>query len=258
MRYLLCPLLSVLLFFTGIEAASCAPLQLCFEDVPQKPWTMPDGTGLNIVLLKRVEKMLGERFVYNSEPWKRCIEETRTGVMDGYFASSNTEERRGFSIFPTLPNGAPDKSAALNEDRFDVYVRKDGSGSWDGKKLDSPRFPVLVQRGYYVATLIRDQGNQVKESIKSAEEGLDALAAGRADVAVLQGAEARYLATHDPRFTSAVYSSSAPYWMAPMYLAIGRNTYNDNPKRIEAIWNAIRLVRESADYRALLEAAGTH
>jgi len=258
MRSLARILLPIFLFLTGMDDVCCAPLQLCYEDVAQKPWTMPDGSGLNIVLLKRVEKLLGESFVFTAKPWKRCIEETRIGVMDGYFAATNTDERHQFSAFPTLPNGMPDKSAMLNETAAIVYLKKDGKGVWDGKKLESPALPILVQRGYYVATMLRRQGLQVEESIKSSEDGLRALLQNRADVAVLQGEEARYLVGHDSKFKDAVIASSIPYTTTSQYLAISRKVYDDNPKRIEAIWNAIRTVRESAEYRALLDAKVMH
>jgi polar amino acid transport system substrate-binding protein len=39
-----------------LAQAAGAPLKFCYEDIPQAPWTMPDGTGLNIELLKRAAK----------------------------------------------------------------------------------------------------------------------------------------------------------------------------------------------------------
>jgi polar amino acid transport system substrate-binding protein len=233
-----------------------APLKFCYEDVPQKPWTMPDGTGLNITLLKRVEKLLGESFSYTTKPWSRCQEETRVGALDGYFAASITDVRRQYSVFPSLPDGSPDNSAVMYEDRFDVYLRKGGEGLWDGKQLRSPRHPIVAQRGYFVATVLRAHGLVVEESIKSAEDGLRLLSQNMADVVVLQGNEARDLATNDPRFKDSVVTTSTPYLVLPLYLAINRGTYLQNPKRIEAIWAAIGKVRNSPDYHTLLDAAG--
>jgi polar amino acid transport system substrate-binding protein len=240
------------------RAVSAAPLNFCYEDVAQKPWTMPDNSGLNITLLKQVEKLIGEQFTFSAKPWKRCQEETRQGVVDGFFASAINSERLQYSVFPTRPDGSPDKAAALYEDRFGVYLRKNGKGTWDGKKLDSPQFPVLVQRGYHVANLLRDQGFSVNETIKSADDGLRFLVNNLADVAILQGEQARSLALHDPRFVDAVIASPIPYQVLPLYLAVGRKRYDENPKRIEAIWAAIRQVRESPEYRAQLNAAASH
>jgi len=246
--------LGLTLMLTG-RAVSAAPLNFCYEDVAQKPWTMPDNSGLNITLLKQVEKLLGEQFSFSAKPWKRCQEETRQGVVDGFFAAAINNERLQYSVFPTHSDGSPDKTAALYEDRFGVYLRKGGNGAWDGKKIDSPQFPILVQRGYHVANLLRDQGLSVNETIKSADDGLRFLVSNLADVAILQGEQARILALHDPRFVDMVITSPIPYQVLPLYLAVGRKRYDENPKRIEAIWAAIRQVRESPEYKAQLNAA---
>jgi len=239
-----------------LGSCCAAPLNLCFEDVPQKPWTTPDQSGLNLTLLRQVEKLLGEHFVFSPKPWKRCQEETRTGVVDGFFASANSDERRLYSAFPVLPDGSPDKSTALYEDRFDLYFRNDSKGDWDGKKLTSTERPILAQRGYQVASILREQGYRVDESVKSGVDGLRYLEQDRADVAVLQGGEARELASSDPRYADIIHRAPIPYVVMPLYLAINQKIYDANPKRIIAIWNAIRQVRESAEYRAQAEAAG--
>ena len=38
------------------------------------------GGGLHFELLRRVEKQLGEQFTYGPKPWRRCLEELRTGL----------------------------------------------------------------------------------------------------------------------------------------------------------------------------------
>ncbi len=55
-------------------------LKFCFEDEVQFPWTKPDGSGLTIELLKRVEERLGERFEFIAKPWKRCQGEVSNGA----------------------------------------------------------------------------------------------------------------------------------------------------------------------------------
>ena len=236
--------------------ATVAPLTFCFEDVAQRPWSQPDGSGLNIKLLKRVEKLLGERFIYISKPWKRCQEEVRMGIVDGFFGAADSAERRLYSVFPTRPDGSVDAEAALYEDRFNVYLRSLGRGVWDGKKLSSPQRPVVAQRGYLVAALLREQGVAINDTIKTADEGLTLLANGHADVAVLQGMEAEDLASLHSKFKAVVVQSPMPYAVLPLHLAINKNTYARDTKRIAAIWAAIRSERKSSDYRKLLDAAG--
>lgn len=243
-----------LCLFSGM--ADAAPLIFCFEDVPQRPWTMPDGSGLNFELLNRVEKLLGENFEYVSMPWKRCQEEVRSGELDGIIGAAHSAERRTYAVFPTLPGGSLDTSETIYEDQFNVYLRVGGNGAWDGKDLSSPNRPVAVQSGYIVvAAMLREHGIKINDSIKSAEDGLRFLADGMVDVAVLQRIEAEYLLKQDPRFKGSIVSSPAPYVILPLYLPVNRTTYARDPKRIEAIWSAIRTVRTSPEYRKQLDSA---
>ncbi|WP_188566265.1 substrate-binding periplasmic protein [Undibacterium terreum] len=243
-----------LISLCGLAAAE--PLNFCFEDVNQVPWTTPDGAGLHIELLKQVQKRLGESFVFHSKPWKRCQEEVRNGSVDGFFGASYSNARSEFSVFPLLQDGSADVSRALCEERQFVYLRKGSKASWDGKKLTNPRGTILVQRGYNTANILRERGFRVDESVKSAEDGLLSLALNKADVAVLRGLQAEKLVASDPRFQSALTKAEIPFDEIPLYLAVGKSAYSRNAARIEKIWNEIRSSRHSEQYRKLLEAAG--
>lgn len=238
-------------------SSHAAPLKLCFEDVPQPPWTMPDGTGLNFELLKRVEKQLGERFDYEAKPWKRCIEEMRAGVVDGVIDAADSPERRAFSSPPTLADGKANPAAALCEDKFNVYMRLGSSASWDGKRLRSPNDMVVVPAGYVVGDMLRAQGLQVKEVVKSAFDALRMLANGSHSVAVLQGALASELVKTNPLFRERIVEAATPYEVLPLYLMVSNKTLDREPARIKAIWQSIKVVRASDEYRKL-DPSNTH
>jgi polar amino acid transport system substrate-binding protein len=231
--------------------AKATPLNLCYEDVSQAPWTMPDGTGLNIELLKRVEKLTGETFVFSPRPWKRCMEEAKTGLVDGLIGAADSPARRQFSLPPLLSNGMANTEKAMYEDTVSVFTRIGGNATWDGQVLVNPRGVAIAQTGYFVVDLLRMRGQSVKDKVKSAEDGLRMLAAGSADVAVLLGAQWTDLVRTDPRFKGKIEVAPQPFVNFSFYLLVSKSTYNANPKRIEAIWNAIRDVRATADYRAL-------
>lgn len=247
-------LVFLLYLLSGLAVA--APLKFCFEDVPQRPWTMPAGTGLNFELLNRVEKLLSENFVYISMPWKRCQEEVRRGELDGLIGVADSAERRLYAVFPSLPDGGLDTTATLYDDRFNVYLRIGGDATWDGKELINSRRPVVVQSGYLVVeSMLRERGIKINDTIKSAEDGLRFLAEGIADAAVLQSIEAERLLKEDPRFKGTVISAPTPFAVLPLYLSFGKTRYAQDPKRIDAIWSAIKTVRNSAEYRKLFDAA---
>ncbi|MRV75773.1 hypothetical protein GJ700_29060 [Duganella sp. FT92W] len=249
MRYTSCALV---LFTAGLmTGVSAAPLNLCYEDIPQAPWTMPDGTGLNIELLKRVERLTGEHFNYISRPWKRCEEETRSGVMDGMIGPSDNPRRRAFSVPPQKPDGSQDPERAMYHDHVDLFLRTGSGASWDGKHLVNPRGVVVAQRSYYTVDMLQALGQKVIDTPKSAEEGLRLMAVGAADVAVLMGRSAEESLRDDPRFHGKIVVARQPFATFDFHLLIGRKAFDREPARFEAIWNAIATVRATAEYRRL-------
>ena len=247
--------LALLLLICLPAWAGPAPLTLCYEDVAQRPWSMPGAVGLNFELLRRVEKQLGEHFIYAAKPWRRCLEEIRLGTIDGVIGAADGSERRSYAVYPTLPDGRSDPASALFEDSVNVFLRSGGSASWDGAKLNAPNSEVAIQSGYLVATQLRQQGLHPREMVKSAEDGLRLLTAGLFDAAVLQGLEAERLARDDPRFQGKITMATPPYAERAFYLMFSRKIYNRDPHRIDSIWRAIGTVRQSADYKQLLAEA---
>jgi polar amino acid transport system substrate-binding protein len=212
---------------------------------------MPDGSGLNFELLRRVEKLSGERFAFFARPWKRCMEETKAGLMDGMIGAAPSPARRAFSVPPLRADGAPDPARALYQDRVHVFLRAGSGASWDGVGMVNPTNVVVAQRGYYVADLLRDKGYRVLDSPKSAEDGLRALAAGSADVAVLQGRDAHALVRDDARFKGRVTVAPQPFVVFDFHLMFGKKSYAAHRRRIEAVWDAIPQVRADPAYQKL-------
>lgn len=244
------------LLLAGSATAAGAPLTLCYEDVPQRPWSAPDGTGLNFELLRRAAKLAGEQFVYAAKPWRRCIEELRLGTVDGVVAAADSRERRAFAIYPLLPDGSADPARALFTDTVNVFLRVGGQASWDGRTLVAPNMEVAVQSGYLVGNVLRERGYRPREMGKSAEDGLRLLLSGMFDVAILQGVEAVNLVHNDARFQNQVVQAAQPYRVIALHLPFNRELYFRNPRRVEAIWRAIAAARQSADYRQLAAEAG--
>lgn len=240
--------LCLLLCLSALPARATVPLRLCFEDVAQAPWTMPDGTGLNLELLHRVAQLTGEHFVFQAKPWSRCIEEVRAGATDAVIGTADTPERRQVGKLPTLPDGQGDASAAVNEESYYVFLRPGSNANWDGKAFGHFQGAIVVPRGYYFVGALKAQGYKVDETIKSAEEGLRLVAEGLADIAILYGEEASTLA-RSQRFRGKVAKAAKPYVTLPFFLMFSHQAYDQNPKRVQAIWDGIRTVRATAEYR---------
>jgi polar amino acid transport system substrate-binding protein len=251
----LCVLLALLAGITA-RAAPSPPLRLCFEDVDQRPWSTPRGKGLNFELLRRVESLLNEQFIYSPKPWKRCLSELKIGQVDAIVGAADSIDRRAWSRIPQLADGREDPSRALFEDDALVFLRVGGAGSWDGHELVAPAKVVVVQAGYLVAQRLREKGYQPRDTVKSAADALRMLTVGGYDVAILQGLEASQLVHEDARFKGRVRQAPLPYATVNLHLMVGSEVYRRDPQRIEAIWQAIGTVRQSKDYRQLEEEAG--
>jgi polar amino acid transport system substrate-binding protein len=251
--------LCVLLAFmtgTAAHAAKEPPLRLCFEDVEQRPWSTPDGKGLNFELLKRVELLLNEQFIYSAKPWKRCLSELKIGQVDAVVGAADAIDRRAWSRIPQLPDGREDPGRALFEDAALVFLRVGGNGGWDGHTLVAPGKVVVVQTGYLVGQQLREKGYIPHDTVKSAADALRMLVTGSFDVAILQGLEASKLVHEDPRFKGKVRQAALPYSVVNLHLMVARGIYQRDPQRVEAIWQAIGNVRQSHDYQQVEQAAG--
>ncbi len=216
---------------------------------------MPDGTGLNLDLLKRVEKYLGEQFLFASKPWRRCLEETRNGIVDGIVGGADSVERREFAVLPLLPNGQGDPEQALYSDHYLVFIRKGSGASWNGRQFQNLNGDVVAQRGYIVVDELRQRGHKVRDAIKSPEEGLRMLMVGSADAAVVLGVEAEEKLAASSQYQASIEQAKYVYSSVPLYLLISRKTYETDPHRINRVWQGIRTVRATPAYRKLEDAA---
>lgn len=239
----------------GAHAEDKKPLVMCFEDVVQRPWSTPAGDGLNFELLKRVEKQLGEHFIFAAKPWRRCMEELRVGAVDSVIGAADAPERHRFAVYPSLPDGRTDPARAMFEDNVYVFLRVGGQASWDGHQLISPNKQVALPSGYAIANRLRQQGLQPREIIKTPADGLRLLVSGMFDAVILEGAEASTMAAGDPRFQGKVVQAAQPYLVLDLHLPVSRRTYERDPQRIEAIWRAIASVRQTPEYRQLASEA---
>lgn len=222
-------------------------MQFCYEDVAQPPWTQPDGSGLALELLRTAAEPLHETIELKPLPWKRCIASVAANEVDGAIGSADTPERRGIGQLPTRADGSGDTDAALYVDYYYVYIRNGSGASWDGRQLNLPHGSVLIPRGYHLEDNLISRGYKVNESIGSGEEGLRRLQSAQADVAILPASGTKMLA-QSRRFRDAVTVAPEPWDLSPGYLLVSKARYQQDPARIQALWESIRAVRHSAAY----------
>lgn len=168
-------LLLTLAFVLMPVLASAADVTLVYEDYPPYEFTK-DGAlvGIDVDIIREAAKRAGVNPVFNEVPWKRAMEEVRTGKVDAIFSLFKTDERMEFLHFPSL---------SLSSEKNVAVVAK-GSGK-SVKSLDDLKgmtVGVVVDYAYGgefdSMELTRDESSDNVQMLKK-------LAKGRTDVAVI-------------------------------------------------------------------------
>ncbi|MBB5017930.1 polar amino acid transport system substrate-binding protein [Chitinivorax tropicus] len=227
------------------------PLVLCFEDIPQKPWTHPDGSGLNLDLLRMVQRRLNEQLIFVPKPWKRCLQELKAGKIDGVIGGQDAPDRRTFAVFPTLPKGQIDSKYRLFGDRFYIYVARGSLVDWDGVQVSNLSKPVAIQSAYAIHHKLDRLGVHYIEAGKTAADGFRLMEAGVVDAVIAQGDEGTALLEREHRFKDQFIQLPNPFDTVAFYLFFSQATYNKSPTRIRSIWQEIEKVRESGEYKKM-------
>ena len=239
-------------------AASAAPatdkpalLRLCHEQEESFPWILNDRPGLNIVHLKAVSQRVGVPFEFVPAPWKRCLEDMKSGVVDGAFKATFKADRLEMGAYP-MAGTKPDDSKALMTESYSLYRLKGSTTSWDGSKLVVGG-PVAAQPGYSIGDVVRGLGAKVDDGSKSPDANLKKLMAGRVDAVALQTAEADNSLRAVPEFSARIEKVGPPLSEKPYFLMLSRQLVARNAEFAASVWKAVAEVRESADYKAKID-----
>ncbi len=232
-------------------ARAADALVFCFENENVRPWRTVEVTGLNFDLLNRVATQTGLSFRYEGTPWKRCLQDLRSGTVDGALAASFRPERRKIAAYPG--GDKPDVSKHLHVDRYVVVRRKGSAVNWDGKDFHGLSGPVGAQFGYSVVSDLKEAGTLVDDGAHSPVDVLRKLLHGRVDAVTCLAGEAAAL-LEEAEFRS-LEILPRPYIEKPYYLIMSHAMMASRRATAEAIWNGIQKVRNSAEYKAKERAA---
>lgn len=230
----------------GQERAVQRPLLICYEDVPEFPWTNPDGTGLTLDMMRQIAAELHLTLRLQPLPWTRCLDELKFGSVDAVLGAGYRSDRHSFGRFPQMINGNPDDTRALYDDVYAAYSRK-GEHHWDRQGFVALKTPVAVPRDYSVV-IDRLEHLHVKilSKSKSALDALRYVQAGLADVAVLPKTQADQLLDMNPELRAQLQRERGPVHVMPVYLLAGQQAYRERGAEFEAIWDAVRVHRRMA------------
>lgn len=118
--------------------------------------------GIDIEILREVEKIAGYTFDIKLVPWNRLLELTKQGRIDGSFSLFYNEERAKYSIFTKIP---------LHVSTFSLYTLKEKSEDFN-KMEDLKGKRIGVNSGFYISKNFEDHAKS-KYFILEESENID-------------------------------------------------------------------------------------
>lgn len=233
----------------AMAGASAAPLRLCMDEQAHPPYILADGGGTVPLLMRMAAERVGMQVEISRAPLKRCLEEIRLGLVQGYPSAGVSPETAQMYAYPHA-DGKPDAARATVHARQMVFRRKGGAVNWDGERFSFLAQAVLHPSGSVAIHHKLDRMKvAVDEQAKSMEQNFAKLVAGRGDAVV--GLENDGLALlAQPRFAGRIEMLPAPFMQQDYYLMLSKEYYAANSAAVEALWTAIGKARNSAEYRA--------
>lgn len=253
MRFLL-----LLLWLYGVVPAVAAEetraprLTFCYEDKESFPWVMPDGSGLNLLLLKQVAATLDLQVSWVAVPWRRCLSGLEKGAYDGAFAASYMPERLVHGVYPLDSDGRVDESKRLHTQVYALYSRKDNAVGWNGSEFRQLDGAIGTLSGFSIVDFLRLHGAAVVESSRDPEALLYMLATRRVQAVALQALRADHVLEGNAELAAVIDKASLPLETKAYYLMLSHQLQRHQPQLTEQIWAEIQRQRESPTYREQL------
>lgn len=244
-----------LTFFYLSEASAAMPeIRLCYEDVVVFPWITGDDKGAAINELHLVEKKLSLKFTMIRLPWKRCQVEAKNGNFEGIIAASYNDERASWGVYPFSDENIIEPDYRMHTDRFYIYTRKDSPIKLKNGRLENLGDNAIgVQLGYSVGNDLQKLGYTLHSSFTGAIDVIKELDRGIINVAVLQDHETIRVLNLHPELAKKVVRQEPPFKIADQYLLFTQKFFKQNPELAKRVWKAISSVRESTEYKTMVE-----
>lgn len=214
--------------------------------------TVPsEKPGISVELLRMVAERTGLTLSLARAPWKRCLALLEHDYIDATFHASYTEERARYAVYPTR-NGKLDVSRAIYLNRYALYVKRGSPLRWNGKTLSQVNRPIGTLAGNAIADDLEKLGVKVEQA-PGLSNNMAKLKAGQISAyAEIEGIGDEFLAAHRGEF-SEIEKLSLPLAEKHYFLVISKPYYQKNPVLAEAIFDAVRDVQATPEYRRMLQ-----
>ncbi|MCV2366538.1 substrate-binding periplasmic protein [Roseateles oligotrophus] len=239
----------------GQQVWACAGeapvLQICVGDEESYPWHFPDRPGVLIHMMRMVESRVGGKFVIEAKPWRRCLLEAKSGLVQAVFKSSYSEERAAEgAVFP-MRGGQLDTSKRMLTESYSLFRLKGARVEWDGKQLSADGI-LGAQTGFSVVAQLKGLGAKVDDGNRQTGANFQKLLKGRVVAVAVQTQVGEAQLAQNPEWAARVERMQPVLVEKPYFLIFSRGFFAEQEDHARLIWAAIEQVRESSEYKELL------
>ncbi len=264
-------LIIVISFLTllSVGAASADPekpasLTFAYEDTNSFPWVFDDAgkaEGLDIVLIRLLERKMNIKITLVAYPWNRCLAMMRSGSIDGVIGSSFKPDRLTMGAYPTKTGIS---SESTRDTDIDITKRIHNSGyslyrligtgiRWDGAEMvNLGDRSVAAQAGFTITQDLKKIGVAVNEVPDDPSLIFRGLIKKYFAAAAIQTTTADYIFKKNREFRNRIEKcsvNSKPFHQKPYYLMLSFQFTGKYPSLARQIWNNIEHIRQSEAYR---------
>lgn len=226
------------------------PWRVCVGDIPVPPFILAqtDQQGITERLLVDAGRRAGLAVALLRHPHKRCQKEIDSGEVDALFLSAIPANLDAYG-FP-MRQGALDVSRRATRVTVVWIKRAADEFDWDGRALKGagPSTLVAVRAGFRLGRVAaQGLGLQVDEAAFNAQQTLRKLQARRVDLVLAIQQEYESLLQLPEH--GGLQALSRPLSNVDYYAVVRKNLPADQQAQVEAWWNEIGQLRDSAAYR---------
>ncbi|MBC7712183.1 MAG: hypothetical protein H7177_02530 [Rhizobacter sp.] len=202
-------------------------------------------------LIRKAIERHGDTVTFEPVPWKRCLNGLRTGKFSAAFPVASNSNFLSVYAFP-LVAGKVDSKRKLAHVNHMIMRKKLSKTYWDGKKFTKPSSPNILTPSGIVINMksLADLGIVGSESAQHEDQIFRMLSLGRADLAIIQQSIAEDLLQKD-EFKNKLEILPIPFISFDLYLVFSKSFYKKESVFSEAIWNELKLLRSSPEWKKL-------
>lgn len=240
-------LVSALLCTPALGADQPADITILYENTPNFPWVMPDGTGITIDQMKLTAEKLDVNLKLVKAEWSKCLEFLKANKVQGVLEASFKEQRKEIGRYPLTAEGRPDTELRLHMGGYSIYRPAGSPVDWDGKAFSGLTGEVGAQKGFSVVDSLKTMGVQVNDSATDQELILKKLLAGHYQAAALLTESGNHAIATNPMFKGKIAVCPIPFSEKPYYLMFSHDLFDRHPDFCAEFWKTAATVRDSAE-----------